>query len=105
MAKKDLDNVKQEFKKDIAEMKQEFERKIFEMEQESEKNTQLMELYEQERFERLSRQVYTLINDFTNETYFYVEGEKLPDSSLIQLEEPSIVYEEFIEYEEKNRKL
>ncbi|KAF0444377.1 hypothetical protein F8M41_003481 [Gigaspora margarita] len=60
------------------------------------------ELYEQEK---LTRQVYTIVNDFSDEI-FYFENDSLPNSQNFQFEELENrykVFEEFIEYDEKNK--
>ncbi|KAF0558238.1 hypothetical protein F8M41_009965 [Gigaspora margarita] len=57
-------------------------------------------LYEQEK---LTRQVYTIVNDFFDEI-FHFENDGLPDSQIFQFEELKNGYEafeEFIEYDEK----
>ncbi|CAG8543088.1 14725_t:CDS:1 [Gigaspora margarita] len=59
------------------------------------------ELYERER---LTRQIYTIVNDFTNETYYFDET----DYSVVQLEEPEELNnetneeEEFVENDKKS---
>ncbi|KAF0472333.1 hypothetical protein F8M41_025039 [Gigaspora margarita] len=60
------------------------------------------ELYEQEK---LTRQVYTIVNDFSDEI-FHFENDGLPDSQNFQFEELENGYEafeEFIKYDKKNK--
>ncbi|CAG8804530.1 32705_t:CDS:2 [Gigaspora margarita] len=52
------------------------------------------ELYEQKK---LTRQVYTIVNDFSDET-FHFENDNLPDSQIFQFKEFENGYEAFEEF-------
>ncbi|CAG8826217.1 17643_t:CDS:1, partial [Gigaspora rosea] len=50
------------------------------------------ELYEQEK---LTRQVYTIVNDFTDKIYYFNKKEFLSNPLVIQFEKPEIEHNEF----------
>ncbi|RIB17674.1 hypothetical protein C2G38_2037555 [Gigaspora rosea] len=125
--------MKQKFEKDIKEMKQEaevtketFVQVISEMQGRLDEKDQInkelneqlsfyslffgksfeiaQELYLQERFNRLSSQLLTVINDFTNDTSYFDESGGLLNFSYKELKNEHEVVEEFINDDENNVK-
>ncbi|RIB17233.1 hypothetical protein C2G38_2314503 [Gigaspora rosea] len=62
------------------------------------------ELYLQESFNRLSSQLLTVINNFTNNTYYFDESGSLLNFSYEELKNEHEVVEEFINDDENNVK-